>query len=102
MAPDRGLVHGPVVLIGPRGVGEQARDARVHFTAPVAARATREARDSIREFVGALRQVLGEIVQDLPAIVAARLRPSVRCVRRFDGVPDVLAVPLRDLGEQRA
>src|SRR5438034_10647558 len=75
--------------------------SRVHFAAGVAEIATRHPRDPLREFVGTLRQVLGEIVQDLAAIVAARLRPTVRGVRRLDRIADVLAVPLRDLGEQR-
>ena len=100
-APNRGLVDGPVVLVRPGGVGEEARDARVHFAACVAQIASRHPRDPLREFVGTLRQVLGEIVQDLAAIVAARLRPTVRGVRRLDRIADVLAVPLGDLGEQR-
>jgi len=46
-----------------------------------------------------LRQVLGQVVENLPAVVAAGLRPGFRGVRRFDGVPDILAVSLGDLGQ---
>src|SRR6266576_1631995 len=89
--PNRGSASGQAMPITPMG----------SFMASVAQIATRHPRDPLREFVGTLRQVLGEIVQDLAAIVAARLRPTVRGVRRLDRIADVLAVPLRDLGEQR-
>src|SRR5213078_2552112 len=99
-APDRRLMYRPVVLIGPRGVGKEPRDARVHFTAPIGHVVARHRGDPLCEFLGTLRQVLGHVVQHLSAIVAARLRPSVGGVRRFHGVPNVFAVPFGDFGEE--
>ena len=53
-----------------------------------------------RELVGARREILGDVVEDLRAIVAGRLAPaSRRGVRRFDRVADVLAISLADFAE---
>ena len=48
--------------------------------------------------LGARREILGDVVEDLRAVVSGRARPALRRrVRRFDGVANVLAIAFRRL-----
>src|SRR6185503_19389740 len=72
-------------------VGEEPRHARVHFLST--------ARNARGEFVGARREILGDVIQDLGAHVSGAAPPGVRGVRRFDGVADVLTIAFRDFAQ---
>src|SRR3989449_5556860 len=43
---------------------------------------------------------LRDVIEDLAAVVAARMRPCGRSVGRLDRVPDVFAIPLTHLAER--
>ena len=59
-------------------------------------------REAVGELVGARRQVLGQVVEDLRAVVRRSRRPSrLAGARRLDGVADVLAVAVADLADAR-
>ena len=99
-----GLVHGALVFVGPGGEGEQALDGGVDLgrrlglaLAPVSSR--RRSANSSRAGV----EVLGEVVEDLRAVVRGGRAPSpARLARRLDGVADVLAVALADFADELA
>ena len=67
--------------------------------ARVIVRAAGHAGDALGELLGAGREVLGEVVEDLRAHVAGGAGPAAGRVRRLDGVADVLAVALADLAQ---
>src|SRR2546423_12825680 len=98
-APNRRVMPGAAVFVGPGSVREQSRDRGVHLTSGGGFAVAGHGTDEPREFRRPYRQVLGDIVEDLPAVVAAGMRPCGRRVRRLDGVADVFAVPLGDFGE---
>ena len=95
-------MHRSVIFVRPGAVREQPRDARLHFTAGVTRVASGHGSQALPELVGALREVLGHVVENLSAVVPARPRPRGRGMGCLYRVPDVLAIPLRDLGEERA
>ena len=95
-AANRHAVHRAVVLVGPRGVGEQPRDRRVDFLLRALRRRTRSSRRCAHANSSrARREILGDVVEDLRAVVSRRARPPARRMRRFDGVANVLAIALR-------
>src|SRR6185369_5363491 len=78
----------------------QARDRGLDFLPRAALAARRHGVDASREFRRACRKVLGDVIENLAAIVSGRARPTL-CGRvcRFHGIADILAIPFRYLAD---
>src|SRR5471032_1690038 len=96
----RRLVHLAVVFVGPRGVVEQTLNRCLHLFFRVLGTGHRG--DAGGEFIGACRQVFGDVVQHLCAIVRRGLGPAAGFMRGFDGVADVLAAALAHFADEGA
>ena len=95
-------MHRAVVLVGLGGVVEDAADRRLR-PPPLAALPTPVmAREARREFGGARRQVLGDVVEHLRAVVGGGRAPAAGLGRGLDGVADVLAVAEAGLADRLA
>src|SRR5882762_370724 len=86
------MVHRTVPLVGPAGVREQPRHARIHLGPS----------DSCGELVGTRREILGDEIENLRAHVAAAPSPSFGRVCRLDGIAHVLAIALGDFAQYTA
>src|SRR5207245_9219850 len=60
----------------------------------------RHGRDAVCKLLGPWREVRGDEVEDLAAVIAARVPPRRRAVGSLDGGPDVLAIPLTHFAER--
>src|SRR5262249_38422063 len=95
-------MHRAVVLVGPGGVGEQPLDRRLDLPGRRLGALTGRSVQPPPELVGACAQVLGDIVENLGAIVRRLRGPAGARTRRLDGVADILAVAVANFADQVA
>src|SRR5919109_3046700 len=102
-AANRHVMYGAVVFVRPRRVGKEPRDRDVDFARCFVLTAADLLRDAPRKLIGASRQILGDVIQNLGAQMASRLPPTFpRRVSGLDGVANVLAIPFTDLADDVA
>src|SRR5579871_310083 len=90
-------MHAAVIFVGPSGGGEEARDRQVEFY-----RVAAQMLQPIDEFAASLRQILGDVIEDLRAEMGRRAGPAGSLGGGFDGIADVLAVANADMAGQLA
>ena len=95
-----GVVDGAFVFVGPGGVCEGACDAGGDFGfGLIFAYCVGEA---TRDFIAALGEVFGNVVEDLGAGVGGGLGPGGGFAGGFDGVADVFAIACGGFAEEPA
>ena len=95
----RCVVDRAIPFVGHRRIREQPLDAGGHLGL---ARHARHQGNAVGEFTFACRQILGDEVQHLRAVVRRRVCPPRSRPGRLDRVADVLAVALSDIADARA
>jgi hypothetical protein len=101
-APDRDGFRRAVELVGPGGVGEEAVDGGRDLRLRAGGRRAGQVAEASGELVGAGREVLGDVIEDLRAEVPGGLRPSACVPRRLHRVADILSVADPGMAEKLA
>ena len=89
-----------VELVRPARVGKGSLDGEANFCCRLCL--SDSARQAPGDFLATLGKVLGDVVENLRAMVRRCLGPSFRLTGRFDRVADVLAIAQRRFAEQSA
>src|SRR5581483_8748002 len=87
-------MHSTLKFIAPGSIAEQAREGGLNFTLSIGKRASGLLHNSMRELLCTHRQILGYVIKNLRTIMGCTTSPFARCVCGFDGVANVLTVPL--------
>ncbi len=87
-----------IVFVGPRGVGEDAFDAGGDLGCGLGF--ADRCGQSVRDFVAALGEVFGDVVEDLGAVVGCGLAPACGFAGGFYGVADIFAIAEAGFSEE--
>src|SRR5690606_39253367 len=84
-------VYTPVVFVGPGGKGKESLQSQFEFVGSILRAAAGQAGQPLHQLIGAVRQVFGQIVQNLSTIEGGGLLPAGRLTRSSNGVANIFA-----------
>src|SRR5579875_2590228 len=92
-------MYAPLVLVGPCGIAEQARQAHLYLFQRLCQTTSRLLHNTLRKFAFTHSEIFSNVIQDLRTIMCRVRGPTASRVRRLDRVTNILAVALTNLSD---